>query len=112
MKYIVRNTRIMKHLIFGLSLIFLMGLQSCNEAEIPNGDKVIEKIEKYKKEHSEPPVSMNDIGMDKDSGPFHYDRLDDEHYQLFYVDESEDVWLYNSVDKEWNYCSDCKDLFK
>ena len=92
-------------------IVLLTVLQSCAKPDFKEADAVVRKIEQYKKAHSKLPISLSDIGMDHLSGPVFYDKLEGAHYQMFYKDQSGDVWIYSTFDKNWNYCSECEPMF-
>lgn len=95
-----------------ICLSFLFITQSCTSNDFTKAEVIIKKIEKYKKAHSALPNSLDDIGMDNDSGPVFYDKLNDSHYQMFYKSESGDISVYNTMEKKWEYCPGCAPMFE
>ena len=73
-------------------LSFLFFAPSCSSNDFTKAEETIEKIEEYKKTHARLPISLNEIGLDNNTGPVFYDLLNNSHYQLFYAVQSGEKW--------------------
>jgi len=92
-----------------LSLLFIT--QSCSSNDFTYAETVIKKIEQYKQSHATLPNSLEDIGIENNSGPVFYDKLNDPHYQMINKSQSGNISVYNSMDKKWRNCPECANLF-
>ena len=92
-------------------LSFLFFAPSCSSNDFTKAEETIEKIEEYKKTHARLPISLNEIGLDNNTGPVFYDLLNNSHYQLFYAVQSGEIWAYNTIEKQWENCPECASLF-
>ena len=95
-----------------ISLLSIFLILSCSTKDFSKAESVIKKIEQYKKSHSKLPNSLVEIGIDNNSGPVYYDKINEVHYQMFYQIETEEIWTYNTVEKKWKDCPECVPLFK
>ncbi len=80
------------------SLQFKLG----EDSRIKTGNKVVNKIENFRKEKGRTPVSLSEIGIEeKEEGPIYYQRKDETRYILWFGKELGESVVYDSEKKKW-----------
>lgn len=86
-------------------LIFSIFSCDSNSEMINEGNKIVEKIERYRKENNQLPTSLEDIGVKETmEGPFYYRKQDSIYYSVWFSTSSvgEGMYYYSDT-KEWDY---------
>ena len=108
----------MKKILFILLVIILLGiiwfnlpLEITRKSDINFGNKIIENIERYKKQHHELPTTddwktLENLGFKTElagTKPY-YEKFDDDEYHLIFPEGFDPPYLfYNSKLKQWKY---------
>jgi len=72
---------------------------------VKEGSILIEKVEKYKKEHGKLPESVKDLGLipEMDEGPY-YKKTDSSNYIIYFnIGLDNDQFIYYSKSKRWKH---------
>lgn len=87
-----------------LSLCFILSFCDNNiNKKKKEGNKIIEAIERYKKQNSKLPLSLFDIGIrETEDGPIYYQKENDSVYIVYFGDVLGESVIYNSIKGKWN----------
>ncbi len=80
---------------------------SCSAARTwqlkPEGDKIIARIEEYRKKTGRLPQTLDDVGIrETEEGPVYYKKESDDRYIVWFGLELGESVTYDSADKNWN----------
>lgn len=86
-----------------IAIIISLFFSSCNQDEkkISEGNRIVEKIENYKKNKGKLPESIEDIGIKETmEGPFFYEKKDSVNYMVWFgTSLGEGVYYYSDSNK-------------
>jgi hypothetical protein len=93
---------LMKTIIVITIVVFSVCIYSCTDSRQKIGEKIIAKIEVYKKAHGHVPKRLEDIGIEtKMEGPIYYDKTSDTTYFVYYGGRLGESIIYNFKTKKW-----------
>lgn len=90
-----------------VSVVLLIVLCSCDAASreshlIEEGNKIIGKIESFRKDKGKLPDSLTSVGIEeKEEGPIYYEKRGEAEYVLWFGRELGESVTYDSKSKEW-----------
>jgi hypothetical protein len=83
-------------------IVFSVCIYSCTDSRQKIGEKIIAKIEAYKKTNGHVPERLEDIGIEtKMEGPIYYVRTGDTTYFVYYGGRLGESIIYNFKTKKW-----------
>ena len=83
-------------------VVFFFSMEIYRWQTIISGNTVIRKIEAYKKQSGQYPASLEDVGFPVTlSGPFFYEKLSENHYQVWFGLKLGESCTFDSVAKQW-----------
>jgi hypothetical protein len=98
----------MKPVFLAVILAFLFALCCCDlisrEGRLEKeGNEVVAKIERFKKDKGRLPLSLSEIGIEeKEEGPIYYQKQDSSKYVIWFSAELGESVTYDSSTKKWD----------
>jgi hypothetical protein len=97
----------MKTIFLPLILSLLIALCSCgsisSQSKKNEGNKIVAKIELFKKENGRLPSSLSELGIkETEEGPIYYEKKDNSSYILWFGAELGESVTFNSSTNKWS----------
>lgn len=96
--------KIVLKILFSLSLVVLFACSNSEKKLIKEGDKLVQRIEKYKTKNGHLPSSIEDLGIKETmEGPLFYVPMDSVNYMVYFGTSLGESMIYYSDTKDWDY---------
>lgn len=96
-----------KIIVIYLIVLLLVSFSSCRNSDkslIKQGNKLVEKVEEYKKDTGKLPSELKDLGIKETmEGPLFYEKKDSINYIIWFGTTLGESMIYYSDTKEWDY---------